>query len=198
MWKLFRKKQIKSGMDWYDITVDQFQRLQELDLKELDGQIEAAGILMGINTDDMTWVEFCKELSRLDFLNNPIPDTIVRQSYRLNGHKYNCFANLQDLSVTRYMDFTKLAPTNDLVKILAVFLVPDGKEYCEGYDLNDVYEDIRTMSIVDAKGIFNFFKVQFIVCVKTMNDFSVKALRKTPELQKLVLEAMESCSMSDL
>lgn len=183
-------------MDWKDITLEQFQKINKLDLKEMDGQIEAANILLGINSDDMTWTNFCKELRKLEFLNKEIPKVIIRNSYTLNGRKYITKANLQELTVSRYMDFTNLAPKGELEKILAVVLIPEGKEY--GEDLDQVYKDILTMSIVDVYAVFNFFKVQFIVCTKTMKDFSVKALKGNPELQNLVSEAMELCSMSDL
>lgn len=183
-------------MDWNDITLDQFQKIRGLDLNEMEGQIEAANILLGINSDDMTWVEFCKELKKLEFLGKEIPKVIIRNSYTLNGRKYITKANLQELTVSRYMDFTNLAPKGELEKILAVVLIPEGKEY--GEDLDQVYSDILTMNIVDVYAVFNFFKMQFIVCTKTMADFSVKALKKDPKLQKLVLEAMELCSMSDL
>ena len=115
----------------------------------------------------------------------------------LNGRKYNCFVNLQDLTVSRYMDFENLSKTKDLVKILAVFLIPDGKEY-GSYDLDEVYEDIKTMNIVEASGIFNFFPLEFRICIEVLKDYSIKELKKNPELQKLVSEAMELCSMSDL
>jgi len=183
-------------MDWKDITLDQFNKVKGLDLKELDGQIEAAQVLLGINADDMTWMEFCKELKKLDFMKEEIPRVIIRKSYELNGRKYITKANLQELSVSRYMDFTNLAPTGQLEKILAVVLIPEGKEY--GDDLEQVYQDILTMNIVDVYAVFNFFKMQFIVCTKTMKDFSVRALRRNKKLQRVVSEAMESCSMLDL
>ena len=193
----WKKKKEKPALTWYDVTLDQYQKLQNIDTSELEGQIEAATILLGVDTDDMTWVEFCKELSKLDFLNQPIPKTIVRNSYMLNGRKYNCFVNLQDLTVSRYMDFENLSKTKDLVKILAVFLIPDGKEY-GSYDLDEVYEDIKTMNIVEASGIFNFFPLEFRICIEVLKDYSIKELKKNPELQNLVSEAMELCSMSDL
>ena len=177
-------------MDWKDITLDQFQKIRKLDLNEMDGQIEAANILLGINSDDMTWVEFCKELKKLEFLNKEIPKVIIRNSYELNGRKYITKANLQELTVSRYMDFTNLAPKGELEKILAVVLIPEGKEY--GEDLDQVYSDILTMNIVDVYAVFNFFKMQFIVCMKTMADFSVKALKRDRKLQRLVSELMES------
>lgn len=193
----WKKKKEKPALTWYDVTLNQYQKLQNIDTSELEGQIEAATILLGVDTDDMTWVDFCKELNKLDFLNQPIPKTIVRNSYMLNGRKYNCFVNLQDLTVSRYMDFENLSKTKDLVKILAVFLIPDGKEY-GSYDLDEVYEDIKTMNIVEASGIFNFFPLEFRICIEVLKDYSIKELKKNPELQNLVSEAMELCSMSDL
>lgn len=197
--KLFKKKSKKKveKKSWYDITLGQYQRLNGLDFNDVGDLITAAEILLGINADDMLWKDFCMKLNELNFLTEPMPETIVRTSYKLNGRKYNCMYNLQEMSVARYMDFTNLVKNNDLVKILGVFLVPDGKEYGE-YDIDQVYDDIRTMSVVEAYGIFNFFKVQFIVCIKTMKDYSVKMLKKDKRLQRVVSELMESYSMSDL
>lgn len=195
--KLFKRKKIQlTGMSWYDVTVDQFQRMKGLDMNDFDNQIEAASILLGINCDDMQWKDFCKELKKLEFLNEEMPKTIIRKSYTLNGRKYNCLPSLQELTVTRYMDFTTLAKEGDMVKILGVFLIPEGKEYGT-YDLDEVYEDIRTMNIVEASGIYNFFLLEFRVCISTLQDYSVKVLKKNPELRNLVLEVMESCSISD-
>lgn len=194
---MFLKKKIKKGLSWYDVTIDQYQKLQGLKPEELDDQIEAATILLGVDTDDMTWADFCKELNRLEFLTQPIPKTIIRNSYVLNGRKYNCMANLQELTVVRYMDYMNLVKTNDMAKILSVFLIPDGKEYGD-YDLDQVYSDILTMNVVEAYGITNFFLLQFRLCIGTMKDFSVKSLRKNPLLRDLVSGAMESCCMLDL
>lgn len=196
--KLFKRTKVQlAGMTWNDVTLGQFKRLKGLNPNDVDDQIEAASILLDIKSDDMLWKDFCKELRKLEFMNQEMPKTIIRKSYMLNGRKYITRANLQDLTVSGYMDFVNLAPSGDLEKILAVVLIPEGQEYGK-YDLDPVYQDILTMSVVDAYAIFNFFKVQFIVCIKTMEDFSVKALKGNRELQKVVLEAMESCFMLDL
>ena len=196
---IFKKKHKKklSTMTWYDITVDQYQRLKGLDFEDVADQITAAEILLKINADDMLWKDFCVKLNELNFLTEPIPRRIVRGSYELNGKKYNCMYNLQQMNVARYMDFTNLIKTGDMVKILGVFLVPDGKEYGD-YDIDQVYEDIGTMSIVEAYGIFNFFKLQFIACTKTMKDYSVSLLKKDRKLMEVVSGIMESYSMLDL
>ena len=185
-------------MTWYDVTLGKFQDLKGLDLTDLDGQIEAARILLGVEVDDMTWTEFCKELNRLKFLDSQIPEVIIRSTYDLNGRKYVTKANLKDFTVARYMDFVNQSKTGKWERILSVVLVPEGKEYGDDYDMGDVYQDILSMSIVDAYAVFNFFRVQFIVCIKTMKDFSVRALRRNPELRGLVSEAMECFYTSGL
>lgn len=196
---IWKKKKVKklSKLTWWDITVDQYQRLNGLDVNDVGDQIAAAEILMGINVDDMLWKDFCVKLNELNFLTEPMPKTIVRDSYKLNGRKYDCLYNLQQMSVARYMDYANLIKTNDMVQVLGVFLVPEGKEYGE-YDIDQVYEDIKTMSIVEAYGIFNFFVLQFKVCIATLNDYSMKVLKKDKKLQELVLDIMESYSMLGL
>lgn len=192
-----RKKKVVEGMTWWDVTLGKFQDLKGLDLKELDGQIEAARILLGVGVDDMTWGEFCKELNRLKFLEEEVPKSIIRESYVLNGRRYVTRANLQDFTVARYMDFVNQGRTGKWERILSVVLVPEGKEYGE-YDMDRVYTDILSMSIVDAYAVFNFFRVQFIVCTKTMKDFSVRALKRNPELRSLVEEALDSMGSSSM
>lgn len=185
-------------MTWEDVTLGKFQDLKGLDLTELDGQIEAARVLLGVEVDDMTWAEFCKELNRLKFLDSQIPEVIIRNAYVLNGRRYSARADLMDFTVARYMDFVNQSKTGKWERILSVVLVPEGKEYGSGYDMEEVYQDILSMSIVDAYAVFNFFRVQFIVCIKTMKDFSVRALRRNPELRDLVSEAMECFYTSGL
>lgn len=192
-----RKKKTVGGMTWQDVTLGKFQDLRGLDLKDLEGQIEAARILLGVNVDDMTWAGFCKELNKLKFLEDQIPEVIIRKSYDLNGRRYVTKANLQEFTVARYMDFVNQSKTGKWERILSTVLIPEGCEYGE-YDMDRVYLDILSMSIVDAYAVFNFFRVQFIVCTKTMKDFSVKALKRNPELRNLVSEVMEFYSTSGL
>lgn len=194
-WK--KKKEKLNKITWWDITIDQYQRLKTLDLTDMSDQITAAEILLNFNADNMLWKDFCVKLNDLAFLKEPMPKTIVRSEYVLNGRNYKCYYDLQQMNVARYMDFTNLVKEGDIVKILGVFLVPEGKEYGD-YDMGRVYEDIKTMSVVEAYGIYNFFKVQFIACIKTMKDYSVSLLRKDKKLQKVVSDLMESYSTLDL
>ena len=195
-----KKKDITPALTWYDISLGDFLKIKNLDMKDFDDQIEAAVLLLGIDEGSMKWSEFCQEVKKLDFMKEPIPEVLVRNQYILNGRKYDCLYDLQGLNVSRYMDFITLMKEEDkdLVKILGVFLVPAGKKYLEGYDIDQVYEDIRSMCVVDAYGIFNFFWVQFRVCIGALKDYSVKNLKSHPELAKAVSDLMDSYCMLGL
>lgn len=192
-WKKFIEK---NRMSWNDITLGQYNRIKDLDLTQIDNQITAAEILLGINADNLTWVEFGEKLKTLDFLSKPMPQTIIRFAYELNGHKYVCRPRVDELSVSQFMDFTSLSKTGEINKILGVFLIPEGKEYGD-YDIEAVWKDILSMSVVDAMGVFNFFQLEFQACVRTLADFSIKMMRKGMKKEdlKLIKEAVESVSM---
>lgn len=176
--KLFKRKQNKTKeMDWYDITLGQFIGLKGLDLNDISDQITATEILLGIDADEFTIKEYAALASKLEFMNTPMPKVIIRSRYELNGTTYRCDSRLDTLSVSQYMDFTNLAKTNDIVKILGVFLVPDGCKYGD-YDIEKVYDDIKTMSVVDAYAIFNFFLLEFNSSIKVIQDCSMKMMKK--------------------
>lgn len=196
-WKNRTKNKKKPGGfgGWYSVTLRQFNQIKNLDLTDFDNQITAAGILLGMDVDNLSWKEFSKVCAeQLDFLDKEIPVEIVRTEYTINGRKYICKSNLNDLSVARYMDFTNLAPTGELEKILSVILIPEGKEY--GEDIEQTQEDILDMSIVDVYAIYNFFQMQFKVCLKTLKDFSVGKLKGMPH-QKEISSIMDSLILSD-
>lgn len=201
--KLFKKKILPHKLSWWDITLDQYNRIKDLDLTQIEDQITAAEILLNIKADDMTWVEFGKELKKLDFLNKPMPKTIIRFAYTLNGHKYICNPNPTELSVSQFMDFTEISKTGQIEKVLAIFLIPEGKEYAD-YDMNQVYSDILTMSVVEAQGILNFFPLVSKVLLRTLGDYSIKMLKKGKIDKEVIntirmtveeLSNMDSCSI---
>lgn len=197
---LFKKKILPHKLSWWDITLDQYKKIKTLNLSLIENQITAAEVLLGINADELTWGEFNKELKKLDFLSTPIPKSIIRFTYKLNGHSYRCCPRVDELSVSQFMDFQKLVSTGELEKILAIFLIPEGKEYGD-YDINIVYEDILTMSIVDVLSISNFFLLMSKVLFNTMTDYSIqklKELKKKKVKEGLPIEdiqkIMEYCS----
>lgn len=201
--KLFKKKILPHKMSWDDITVRQYNQIKNLDLTQIEDQITAAEILLNIKADDMTWVEFGKELRKLDFLSKPMPKTIIRFSYTLNGRKYVCNPNPVEMSVSQFMDYSEAVKTGCIEKILAVFLIPEGKEYAD-YDINQVYEDILDMSVQQAEGLLGFFPIVARVLSRTLADYSIKMLKKgkvNPEVINTIrmtveeLSNMDSCSI---
>ena len=179
---------------WYDITIGKFNLIKDLDLTDIEGQIRMIEVITGEDLDNLPLTQLRGLTEQISFLSESIPETLVKSHYDLNDHAYDCRTNIAEMSVSQYMDFTNLSKENDLIKILGVFLIPEGKSYGE-YDIEQVYKDIECMSIVDAYAVFNFFKVQFVACYKTMEDFLDTQMKKgkmSKEFRRTVLDIMDS------
>lgn len=84
----------------------------------------------------------------------------VRHTYRLGGFVLRLDQRLEKITTAQYIDFKEYAKagTDDICKYLAIVLIPDGKDYNTGYDLEAVTEAIRAeMSVPDALAIRSFF-----------------------------------------
>lgn len=188
---------------WNDVTLDMFNRLSEIDRNDVAGYIDVIEILSGKSTDDMSIRELTQLMKSLDFMSEPIPETIIRDSYSINGNVYIVDKDLSSLSVSQFMDFTGYVKTNpkDFVSILSVFLIPEGKTYGE-YDMSKVQDDIRDMSITDVQAIFNFFTLVFgNLSAVTLEYLKRKSRRmELPEdlksLMKTILDGTASCPSS--
>ena len=165
-------------MTYNDITLRQYLKVKNLDTDDVEDQIRATEILLNINADNLTIQEWAEKVKELDFLAEPIPKTIIRFSYNINNRVYDCRPRLDNLSVSQYMDYVNLAKDQDHPeRILAVILIPEGKKYAEGYDINQVYEDILDIPVIDFFSILDFFILQFKVCIKTLEEYSMDLMR---------------------
>lgn len=192
-------------MEWKDITLNQYKKVVGLNPNDIEDNITATEVILGINADDMTFGQFANVTRKLDFLKEPMPKVIIRKSYTLNGRLYDCNPSLNELTVSQYIDFSNFSKSglDEIEKVLAVVIIPSGQKYGE-YDMEQVYSDILTMSIVDVFAVLNFFIMQFKLCTKALEDFLIKNLRGRKNkpvreaIQAAISASMECCSLSGL
>lgn len=172
-------------MEWKDITLDKFKKLEQaIKIEEEVPLLKNALIiqaLFGINTDNLTIPELGKYIKELEFLNNPCPKTLAKTKYTINDNKYTVKLDLSKLTVTQYMDYQELVKTQDYAKILTVFVIPEGHNYNDGYDIKKVEKDINDMSIIDVLAIYNFFTISFLYCTEHLNDYLNQMMKKTDQ-----------------
>lgn len=166
---LFRKKKKMKNLTWGDITINDHQRILEVYDKfsdDPDNPIMPYELVCAAYGKPWEWMEAMpmKEaneyLATLEFLTRKPKPTIARKVYVLGGHKYVASLNLQAINTAQYIDFQQMADKSGEMpaEFLSIILVPEGKEYNQGYNIEDAVMDIKYhMNVEDALGLTAFF-----------------------------------------
>ena len=174
---------------WNDISINTFNKLKEIkinsndSLELLDSNITLLSILCDVDEDtiaSLTTSEFSTLLSQTTFLST-LPKVKIQDTYTINGNKYEVFLTLKDMSVAQYIDFQTFYKDQDKYykELLACFLIPKGKKYGDGYDIQKVIDDIGNhLSIVDANSILFFFVLLFQSLTKATLTYSIRQMKK--------------------
>ena len=168
-------------MKWNDVKLYQFNKLQ--DLLKIDGDeermIEIAELLLGESVLDLPVAEFAKKINELNFLKEPIPTNVPPKKVKVNGRSYYLDCLLGNITTAQYVDFTNHAKTNDICKMLSVFLIPEGHKYNDGYDMMEVMNDINDLPITVVNDAAFFFGRHFSVFMKTLQSYSIDQIKET-------------------
>ena len=92
------------------------------------------------------------------------------------------------ITVAQMMDFSVLStdPVENIEKLLAVFLIPKGKKYNDGYDLMEVQKAILKMDFNEVSPLLAFFLKWFQGCRNHIQISCLEEVRKqTKKIQKL-------------
>lgn len=92
------------------------------------------------------------------------------------------------ITVAQMMDFSVLStdPVENIEKLLAIFLLPKGKKYNDGYDLMEVQKAILKMSFNELSPLLAFFLRWFQGCRNHIQISCLEEVRKqTKKIQKL-------------
>ena len=92
------------------------------------------------------------------------------------------------ITVAQMMDFSVLStdPVENIEKLLAIFLIPKGKKYNDGYDLLEVQKAILGMDFNEVSPLLAFFLKWFQGCRNHIQIFCLEEVRKqTKKIMKL-------------
>jgi len=127
-----------------DITLDQYQRVQSLDLERDDTAIKMISILC--NTPE----DVVRGMSIDDFndISNTVTKTINKQAhfitkFDIDGVTYGFIPNLDNISIGEYIDLdTFIRDEKDLHKVMAVLYRPIVQESFGKYRIDDYEPDL--------------------------------------------------------
>lgn len=174
-------------MTWYDINMGQFTALQnalQRKYKRPEQKLfELARIVFGRDIQEVPLVEINKYYDDLsELMNSPVPERDAQKQYTLNGRKYYIASKIDKLTTAQYIDFTNLAKevNKNMVKILGVFLIPEGHKYNDGYDIDEVYRDIEEgMNAVEGNAVIFFIVKQSRDYMKLLVYYSALQIMRT-------------------
>ena len=176
-------------MTWYDVTLYQFEKLQDL-IKienEEERMFAIAELLLGEEVTNLPISEFVNVTKRLSFLSDEIETKVPPKNLELNGRKYTVDCLLGRISTAQYIDFQNHLKGNDVAVTLSVFIIPKGHKYNDGYDMLQVIDDIKSIPIPIVNSLSFFFSRQFKESMRIFQSYLTKEM-KTMNIPKEVKE----------
>lgn len=184
-------------MTWYDVTLYQFEKLQDL-LKienEEERMFAIAELLLGEEVTNLPISEFVSATKRLSFLSEEIETKIPPKNLELNGRKYTVDCLLGRISTAQYIDFQNHLKGNDIAVTLSVFIIPKGHKYNDGYDMLQVIDDIKSIPIPIVNSLSFFFSRQFKESMKIFQSYltkEMKTMNMPKEVKENLIKAVEN------
>ena len=177
-------------MDWNDIK---YRTL--LDIREaanIDDENERAYAIMeavfGEDVLDLPLKDFNEKCKELQFLQKEIPNDLHVKDIKVNGREYYFDGLLGKITTAQYIDFQNYQKNNDEQKSFSVFIIPKGHKYNDGYDMEQVFNDILDIPVPVLFSASFFFSRQFELFIRIFRRYSIKQMKKLG----LPKEAMEN------
>lgn len=185
---------LKIKCKWSEMSIADYQEYvntmedDNMDLEEKGDALIA--LISGLNYTDVRRTDlgtYRRLLEDIKFLNKPIDNhKIVHSKIKIGDKKFKVIRNISDVLTGQYQDFQFYYKqtdkyTENLPKMLALFIIPDAHQYDDGYDLNELIEYIRlNMCIEDALSFFYYLETLSIKLLKV----SLKYLKSETKKKK--------------
>lgn len=166
-----------------------------LDIKEaanIEDENERVFAIMeavfGEDVLDLPLKDFNEKCKELQFLQKEIPNDLHVKDIKVNGREYYFDGLLGKITTAQYIDFQNYQKNNDEQKSFSVFIIPKGHKYNDGYDMEQVFNDILDVPVPILFSASFFFSRQFELFIRIFRHYSIKQMKKLG----LPKEAMEN------
>lgn len=199
--KLFKNKNKLKG--WNDVTLRQWKQIESL-LKEPHDNttsIELISVLYGDTAIDLKYADFVKKYSKaLDFLSTEVPKVNLKDTYILNGRKYESNFKLTEVKTVQMVDFMNISKSNpEYERLLSVFFTPEGHQYNDGYDLQQLQNDLLELPLpVVLTASFFFIKQLELFSQIILSYLKGQMKNLTKEQQKTLNNSLKELDLNNL
>lgn len=198
-------------IDSYDkLTIKKYRELIELDNSdEMEYGIQILSLLADIPEEDLMAMpldKFSSMMEKTKFLYKEVQKLDYKhlgKTLTINGKKYTIVKDARNLTAGQYIDFKNYMKESEnffstLPYILTVFIVPDGCKYGNGYDIDELADELdNTMDIRTALCISDFFRHQSLFLIKVslryLSWMMKRAIKKetNKEMKKKMMDSLE-------
>jgi len=180
---------IKIIDNYRNLPVGKWLEIMELSKDEnvdaLEQQVKTIAILTGLTDDevlDLPIMEYKSLAAKTMFLEKEYDGKLqIAKSYGLNGMELIPVKDFSKITTAQYVDYQTFSKEGDmyLVQTLSTLLVPKGKKYNDGYDMDAVQQAIRdNLSVADVLSLYAFFLTKWVKSIKDSQTFLDKEIRK--------------------
>lgn len=191
---------IKSS--WEELTWKEYEQLEQMlsaDIPAAYKTVNVISLLSGQSVESLERLpmsQFQKLLPHIEFLDSEYDTHAVQMQYTINDRVYNLRADITQITTSQYIDYSAYMQEEqkDIVKLTSVFLVPDGHEYNDGYDLGTVWGDINDMCWLDVRAIAFFFRIQLGAFILILKSSLTQTMKKTKATKEQIEELETHCN----
>ena len=185
-------------LTWYNVTLKQFLLLQDLFKieDETDKLFAISELILGESVTDLPLSEFSEKVKKLNFLKEAIPENTPPRKIEVNDRKYFVDCLLGNITTAQYVDYMNYAKSTDICKMMSVFLIPDGHKYNDGYDMEQVFNDINDLPVPIVNSTAFFFERQLNLFMRIFRHYSIRKIKKTKMNKEAKKKAIEIVNKS--
>lgn len=158
--------------------------------EDLERQVKVISLLSGLTESEVLNLPIMdyREMAGKSLFLTKSPDRYPRPAdkYQVGGFTLIPTKDLAKITTAQYIDFQHFAPGGDatLAETLSCFLVPEGKNYNDGYDIVEVHNAIKSYLMVwDALGLLAFF-LSKLAGLMRVTQISLSRLKRKKMLSK--------------
>lgn len=178
------------------LSIAQFNELvdvmQDREATEFDRQVSMIAIVNGMTEQEVLGLsleKYSESVASLYFLEKPIPKARPRAKAEMRIGVWDCdvVVDMRRMTTAQYIDFQELSKEGrkGMHRLLSVFLVPKGKSYNKGYDMEKLQQDIlEQMSIVEANDLYAFFLAELHSSIDNIADCLAREIRTVRDKEK--------------
>lgn len=183
--------------DWSQVTLRQYNDLIDIQKNEeyedlIDKGAAMLDILYGIDSMNIPFTDYQLLISRLNKLfETEVKTNRTKAAYKVGDREYWLLSNPAEYTTAQYVDFSNYNKDNDVVGMLSCVIIPKGHLYMDGYDVEQVKDDIGELSICDALGVRDFFVKWSALSINHSLRFLTRRMMKNKKLTKEQKEQMK-------